>query len=151
MSPQRSAPDATVAALVGVGFAMALANTPLLWLMAVVTLVGAVLVYAVIRTGSRRHARTPRAQSAQTVHGARVLVLFVIAFLITRVTPPVEWRMAYAAVGGLIVGVGGYVVLRLEAIGPRHRAIDATREQDADAGGDEDVRRNPGPGGRINP
>lgn len=134
MSSQRSAPDATVAALVGMGFAMALANTPLFWLMAVATLIGAAIVYAVIRAGSRRHARAPRTQSAQTAHGVRVLVLFAIAFLITRVTPSAEWRMAYAAVGGLIVGVGGYVVLRLEA-------IEATREQDANAAGDEDVRR----------
>lgn len=107
--------DATIAALVGVAFAMAMANRPLLWFFAVVTLLAAAAIYAIIRLGLRRHGRAPLGQSAQTAHGVRVLVLFVVAFLLTRVTPPESLRMAYAALSGVIVGVGGFVVLRLEA------------------------------------
>lgn len=107
--------DASVAALVGVGFALVLANSPTLWLLAVVTLFLAVAVYGFFRLALRRQGGTRLSSSAQTAHGARLLVLFLLAFAITRVTPQDEWRMAYAAAGGLIVGIGGLVVLRLES------------------------------------
>lgn len=106
--------DGTLATLVGVGFGLALYNSPTTWLIAVVLLILAVGLYAYlsfkfVRVGGRRP--DPAAQRA---HGVRLIVLFAIAYLLTRFAPPPDWRSLYAVGGGLLIGVGGYVVLRWE-------------------------------------
>lgn len=106
--------DASIAALVGAGFGLALLNTPATWMMAVLLLLVAIAIYGVLRIGLRRKRPVVLAENARTTHGVRVLVLFAVAFGITRLTPPEDLRTWYALGGAVVVGLGGYLVLRLE-------------------------------------
>lgn len=106
--------DGTLAMLVGVGFGLALFNSPITWLIAVVLLILAAGLYAFltvkfVRLGDRRPV-----PAAQRAHGVRVIALFAIAYLLTRIVPPPDWQLLYAVGGGLLIGIGGYVVLRWE-------------------------------------
>lgn len=104
----------SVAGLVGAGFGLALLNTPTMWLLAVALLFVAAVVYAILQFGLRRRRPHVLSQAARTAHGIRVIALFVIAFGITRITPPEHLRPWYALAGALVIALGGYVVLRLE-------------------------------------
>lgn len=106
--------DGTLALMVGVGFGLALYNSPTTWLIAVVLLILAAGLYAYItvkfvRLGDRRPDL-----AAQRAHGVRVIALFAIAYLLTRIALPPDWRLLHALGGGLLIGIGGYVVLRWE-------------------------------------
>lgn len=104
----------SVAGLVGAGFGLALLGTPTMWLVAVVLLFTAAVVYAILLFGLRRRRQHVLSQSARTAHGVRVIALFLVAFGITRITPPESLRPWYALAGAVIIAVGGYVILRME-------------------------------------
>ena len=105
--------DSTIAVLVGVGYGLALFNSPATWLAAVVLLVVAVVLYgAIVIRFVRRDQRTPD-PIAQRNHGIRLIVLFALAYVFTRVDPG-DHRLLFALGCGLLIGAGGFVVLRLE-------------------------------------
>ena len=104
----------SVAGLVGAGFGLALLQTPTMWLVAVALLFAAVVVYAILQFGLRKRRAHVLSQSARTAHGVRVIVLFLVAFGITRITPPESLRTWYALAGAVIIATGGYVILRME-------------------------------------
>lgn len=114
--PVRRSPwiDGTLATLVGAGFGLALYNSPTAWLIAVVLLILAAALYAYLTVKFVRVGDSRPDPAAQRAHGVRLIVLFAIAYLVTRFTPPPDWRPFYAVGGGLLIGVGGYVVLRWE-------------------------------------
>lgn len=115
-APERQPASAhlSVAGLVGAGFGLALLGTPTMWLVAVVLLFAAVVVYAILQFGLRRRRQHVLSQSARTAHGIRVIVLFLVAFGITRIAPPESLRPWYALAGAVVIAAGGYVILRLE-------------------------------------
>lgn len=117
--------DGTLAVLVGAGFGLALYNSPTTWLIAVALLVLAAGSYAYLTFRFVRLRDRRPDPAAQRAHGVRVIALFVIAYLLTRLVPPADWRLVYALGGGLFVGVGGYVVLRREERGRARARLSA--------------------------
>ncbi|WP_432559085.1 hypothetical protein [Granulicoccus sp. GXG6511] len=106
--------DGTLAALVGIGYGLALFNSPTTWLLAVVLLVIAVVLYAILTFRFVRIGQQRPDPAAQRAHGIRLIALFAIAYLLTRIDPAPEWRLLHALAGGGLIGLGGFLVLRWE-------------------------------------
>lgn len=114
--------DGTLAALVGLGYGLALFNSPTTWLIAVVLLILAAAFYAFLVFRFVRVGDTRQDPSAQRAHGIRVIALFGLAFWLTRIDPGEQWRLLYAVGGGLLIGLGGFLMLRLEERARRRAA-----------------------------
>lgn len=106
--------DGTLAVLVGVSYGLALYNSPTTWLIAVVLLLVAVACYAFLSFRFVRLGAAGANPSDQRAHGVRLMVLFAIGFVITQLDPPAQWRLLTAVGGGVLIGLGGFLVLRLE-------------------------------------
>lgn len=104
--------DGTLAVLVGVGYGLALFNSPTSWLIAVVLLLLAVGGYGFLTFRLARLGAGPPDPVAQRAHGVRVIVLFAVGYLFSRIAVPAEGRLLYAVGGGLLLGLGGFLVLR---------------------------------------
>jgi hypothetical protein len=121
-----------LAALVGVGYGLALYNSPMTWLLAVILLIAAALFYAFLTFRFVRIGHTRPDPSAQRSHGVRLIALFAIAYVLTRLEPPADWRLLYAVGGGALIGLGGFLVLRLEERGRARAAEGAASAGESD-------------------
>ena len=124
--------DAFFAIAVALGFGLSLVRTPTTWLWAVGFFVVGSIVYAILRL---RWARThPRLASApqRTSDGLGYMAVFLIAFLLTGVTPPENLRVAYALVSGVLIGGLGFFLLRREETRKVRHAAEAAKKAESE-------------------
>lgn len=106
--------DAFFAIAIALGFGLSLVRTPTTWLWAVGLFVIGSIGYAILRLRWARSHPRPGPVPQRTSDGLGYMAVFLIAFLLSGVTPPENLRVAYALGSGVLVGGLGLFLLRRE-------------------------------------